>query len=64
MEPIAIREEVQAFLQACQSLTKFTLYNGLTPAECEAITTAVRTLGRDFKPSPDDQSRSYLPVDG
>ena len=59
-----MREEVQAFLQACQSLSKFTLYNGLTPAECEAIATVVRTLSRDFKPSPDDQPRSYLPVDG
>ena len=64
MEPTVIREEVQAFLQACQSFTGFALYNRLTTAEQEAIATVVRTLGRDFKPSLGDQPRSYLPVDG
>ena len=64
MEPTVIREEVQAFLQTCQSFTGFALYNGLTTAEREAIATVVRTLSRDFKPSLHDQPRSYLPVDG
>ncbi len=64
MEPIVIREEVQAFLQACQSFTGFALYNGLTTAEREAIATVVRSLGRDFTPSLSDQPRSYLPLDG
>ncbi len=61
---MVIRDEVQVFLQACQSFTEFSLYNELTTAEHEAIATVVRTLSRDFKPSPDDQPRSYLPVDG
>lgn len=30
MEPTVIREEVQAFLQACQSFTGFALYMGLS----------------------------------
>ena len=64
MEPTVIREEVQAFLQACHSFTGFALSNGLTTAEREAIATVVRTLGRDLKPSLGDQPRSYLPVDG
>ena len=64
MEPTVIREEVQSFLQACQSFTGFAQYNGLTTAEREAIANVVRTLGSDFKPSPDAQPRSYLPVNG
>jgi len=64
MEPTVIREEVQAFLQACQSFTGFAQYNGLTTAERQAIANVVRTLGSDLKPSADDQPRSYLPVDG
>jgi hypothetical protein len=64
MEPTVIRAEVQAFLQACQSLTAFGLSNRLTTAEREAVATVVRTLDRDFKHSPDDQPRSYLPIDG
>ena len=59
-----MREEIQAFLQACQSFTGFALYNGLATAEREAIATVVRTLARDFKPSLGDQPHSYLPVDG
>jgi hypothetical protein len=54
MEPTIIREEVQAFTQACQSFTGFVLSNRLTPAERETIANVVHTLGSDFKPSPDD----------
>ena len=52
MEPTVIREEVQAFIQACQSFTGFVLYNRLTPAEREAIANVVHTLGSDFKAVP------------
>ena len=54
METPVIREEVQAFLQACQSFMGFKQYTRLTTAERKAIANIAQTLGSDFKPSPDD----------
>ena len=64
METPVIREEVQAFLQACQSFMAFTQYTPLTTAERKTLANIVRTLGSVTNPSPDDPPRSYLPVDG
>lgn len=64
METPVIREEVVAFLQACQSFMEFTQYTLLTTAEHKAVADLVRTLGMGSNPSPDDAPRSHLPVDG
>ena len=42
----------------------FVQNNGLTTVERDALATAFRMLDRGFKPSSDNQPRSYLPVDG
>jgi hypothetical protein len=64
MEPTVIREEVQAFLQACQAFAGFKQFTRLTTVEHKAIDTLIRTLGSDLQPSLHDQPRSFLPVDG
>lgn len=51
MEATVIREEVQAFMQACQSLTGFALYNRLTSAERDAIASLAHDLETQFGPS-------------
>ena len=64
MEPTVIRKDVQAFLQVCHGFAGFVQNNGLTTVEHDALATAFRMLDRGFKPSSDNQPRSYLPVDG
>lgn len=64
METPVIREEVEAFLQACQSFMGFTQYTLLTTAEHKAVADLVRKLGMGSNPPPDDAPRSHLPVDG
>lgn len=64
METPVIREEVQAFLQAGESLLAFKQYTPFTSTERKAIAAIVKTLGSEVQPSPDDPPRSYLPVDG
>ena len=56
MDTPVIREEVQAFMQACQAFSEFSRYNGLTTVEREAIGNFVQALGLDLhrKPFPDD----------
>jgi hypothetical protein len=64
VETPVIREEVQAFLQAGQSLLAFKQYTPFTSTERKAITAFVQMLGSEVQQSPDDPPRSYLPVDG
>ena len=45
METPVIREEVQAFLQACLAFAEFSQVNELTIAEREAIGNLSQTLG-------------------
>ena len=56
MELPVIREEVQAFLQACQAFVEFSRDNGLSTAEREAIGNFTQAVGLNLhrKPSPDD----------
>ena len=60
METPIIREEVQAFLQACQSFMGFKQYTRLTTAERQAIANIVQTLGSDSKPSPGEIDPSFI----
>jgi hypothetical protein len=45
MHTPVIREEAQAFMQACQAFSEFSRYNDLTPVEREAIGNFVQALG-------------------
>ena len=56
METPIIREEVHAFIQACQAFVEFSRDNGLSSAEREAIGNFTQALGLNLhrKPSPDD----------
>jgi hypothetical protein len=64
METPIIREEVQAFVQAGQSLLAFKQYTPFTSTERKAIADIVQMLGSEVQPSAQDPPRSYLPVDG
>jgi hypothetical protein len=56
METPVIREEVQAYLQACIAFAEFSRYNELTTAEREAIGNLSQALGLNLHrtPSPGD----------
>ena len=56
MDRHVLREEVQAFMQACQALSKFSRYNGVTSVERDAIDICVQALRLDLhhKLSPAD----------
>ena len=52
METPVIREEVQAYLQACLAFAEFSRFNELTPAEREAIGNLSHALGLNLHPTP------------
>ena len=56
METPVIREEVQAYLQACLAFAEFSRYNELMTAEREAVANLSQALGLNLHrtPSTDD----------